>query len=128
MKTKSKVLDAALKVTIVGLLFGYIIYQSFNQEYQLAYYSRYTIAEITEIYYSGHLVEKVTYTYMVNGKEYERGANKLNKDVEVGKRYYLKFSTLNPKYSRILQNSIVPDSIKIAPAEGWETLPSVDKE
>ena len=59
--------------------------------------------------------------YAVKGEKYKRAATKGK--AEMGKRYYVKFSYLNPKHNWLLQDRPVPDSLKNAPLDGWKTIP-----
>lgn len=102
------------------LLSRYVLYESINQTVQLAYYSRYTVAKVNEVYGSSYYVQKIHYVFTANGLKFENGANKNN--VVLGKSYYVKYSYLNPEYSSLMDDFVVPDSI-IAPENGWEQLP-----
>ncbi len=112
-------------VVFLCALFGYIIYEAYSQTYELAYKARYTVGKVTEHSRSGHLVKKVDYKYFVNGVEYERREN--YQGGEIGKEYFVKYSTQTPTYSNLLQDMPVPDSIKSVPHEGWKEMPIKDK-
>jgi len=100
-------------------IFAIIFYFTISEVYQLAFCARYTIGEPIEIY--GTSIKHLKYVYYVNNKRYERGENYLGG--EIGRKYYVKFSYVNPRFSDFLQDMPVPDSITLAPTEGWEKIP-----
>jgi hypothetical protein len=108
-------------VVLLCVFFGYIFYQAYRQTNELAYKARYTVGEIIKFSMSGHLIKKIDYKFYVNEVEYIRREN--YQGGEIGRRYYVKFSSQTPTYSDFLQDVTVPDSIKAVPPEGWEEIP-----
>ena len=85
--------------------------------------ARYTIGITIKLW--GGKNESVDYYYVVNGKRYEGnysfGAN--HPIYIINERYFVLFSSENPENSQMLYTPRVPDSILIAPKDGWTVLP-----
>lgn len=71
----------------------------------------------------------VGYSYSINGVEY-KSSNQINLSGKkhVNKRFFVKYSPLNPKNSKILLEYPVPDWLIEAPPNGWEEIPKLDME
>jgi hypothetical protein len=106
---------------IIGLIV-YAFIHSIWGEYTLCKHGRYTIGITSGIHYTGKGGKKQDYEYKVNHEHYNASEPYLSTQ-ELGGRYYVKFSSKDPEISELLQDKLVPDSIKVAPPEGWEKLP-----
>jgi hypothetical protein len=110
-----------IEIPLFILVSLFCIFEIFSECNQLIKHPRYTIGVITEFYYSGYGVKSIRYTYKVNGVEYEKGA--FYSSGEIGRRYFVKFSSLNPRYNDLFEDSPVPDTLQYVPPEGWEKIP-----
>ena len=87
-------------------------------------YGNYTIGYIDRIYWPIVNHKKVSYEYIVNGKEYSKSSiYNSDKRPKKGHRYLVQFSLEDNSYSKIYQDIPVPDSIKQAPPGGWKERP-----
>lgn len=79
---------------------------------------KYTIGYATGKGWSGGSI--LNFEWSVNNKIYYGGSG-FNQDYNkfIGKRYFVKFSSIDFGNARILINMPVPDSIKEAPPVGW---------
>ncbi|RFM32363.1 hypothetical protein [Chitinophaga silvisoli] len=110
-----------ISISIVLLFFSTIVWIAIRG-YYLNKYSKYTIGHTKRIYYTGKGLQKVEYSYWVDGKEYE-GSDPYHDEVVPNGRYWIKFSSKIPDRSELLYDVIVPDNIKI-PDGGIDKLPS----
>lgn len=117
LKNFLKLIDKPLFILICVL----VIIEIYSECNQLMTHPRYTIGVITKFYRSGYAVKSIEYSYKVNGKEYLKG--EFYHSGEVGKRYWVRFSSKNPRYNELLDTSPVPDSILSVPPEGLEKIP-----
>ncbi|WP_187264282.1 hypothetical protein [Pontibacter beigongshangensis] len=115
-----------LNKLIPGIIFfgtlivvGYIAWRRNNL---LEEYPRYTIGTTTETYWTSASGKKLRYKYKVGGKIYT-GSNHYEDKTQVPARYFVWFSEVDPEVARILQDKPVPDTIKVAPPDGWKKLP-----
>jgi hypothetical protein len=73
----------------------------------------------------------VKYRFNIGSKElkdFEEIPNYLHqKIITSGGRYYVQYSSKNPGNRKLMLGYPVPDSIKIAPAEGWDYMPGYEK-
>lgn len=83
----------------------------------------YTIGFVKETYIASKH-KNLRYSYIVAHREYisSEGYNYKYKPI-VGKRYLVQYSNEDKSESFLYQNIPVPDSIKLAPLEGWKELP-----
>lgn len=87
-------------------------------------YGNYTIGYIDRIYWPIVNHKKVSYEYIVNGKEYSKSSiYNSDKRPKKGHRYLVQFSLEDNNVSDIFQDIPVPDSIKQAPPGGWKERP-----
>lgn len=103
------------------LFFSFVIIVAFRQWFHLFYYPRYTIAVPYDESRNAYYIKQIWFKYKVKDRIYIRRKNFLG--VQIGKRYYLKFSFKSPGINDLLQDKPVPDSIKAAPPEGWAKIP-----
>jgi hypothetical protein len=52
-----------------------------------------------------------------------RGANNLDLDKYINKKYFVKFSVENPKYSELFFDKPVPDDFVYNEGQTWKTIP-----
>ena len=110
-----------MEMTIFVLISLFCLSEIYNQCNQLITHPKYTVGVITKFYYSGYAVKSIKYKYQVNGIEYLKG--EFYQGGELGKRYFVKFSSENPRYNEFLENNLVPDSLQFVPTEGWDKIP-----
>ncbi len=90
--------------------------------------ARYTIGITGNKYYNPKSSKPIIeFSYCSNGVIFTGtesiGANCEKNVIAKGGRYFVEFSSKNPNNCELLLNSPVPDSILIAPDDGWNRLP-----
>lgn len=112
----------------LGLLIlpALLIYGFWRKE-QLKKYQKYTITTTIRQIRTLKNGLQIEHFYFVEGKKY---SHYFSKDERVniiypGGRYLLRYSKKNPDISEVLWKYPVPDSIKNAPSNGWDNIPSV---
>ena len=93
---------------------------------------KYTIGTTTGFHLAGTGSSLLYYDYSVLNKKYSdivgTGFNnvKTRKSI-LNKRYYMEFNIKYPASSYLFTGYMVPDSIKSAPPEGWDSIPYVGR-
>ena len=94
---------------------------------------RYTIGFVVDIKAARAGYQPV-YEYYVDGKMIKKrgSSNPLINSMQngykhLGKRYYVGFGEQRPQIGDIYLDYPVPDSIKIAPPNGWDSIPGVGR-
>lgn len=118
---KLKIFLRLIDKPVFVLICVLVIIEIYSECNQLMTHPKYTVGITTEFYYSGHGIKNIRYTYQVNGKVYEKG--KRHRGAQLGKRYFVKFSSLTPRYNELFQDSPVPDTLQFIPPEGWDKIP-----
>jgi hypothetical protein len=86
-------------------------------------HARYTIGITKGEAYASKGRHDISFSYSVQGNQYlmknayEYTANPNNA------RYFVKYDSLHPSNSSLLEDFPVPDSIKTAPPNGWKEMP-----
>lgn len=105
---------------VLGLVFAGYLVDSEKQD--LEENACYTIA-YTNGSYKRH-GEKVKYSFRFNGVNYNGVSHyKIDSLRTINGRYFLKFSSVDPRNKVFMEDLPVPDSIKAAPYSGWKRLP-----
>ena len=112
-----------IKKSILISFFALIIYEIFSEIYELRAYPKYTVAVIIKFRRGRYEIKETEYKFSVNGKEYLRAES--YRGGEVGKRYFVKFSSENPRREELLTDKPVPDTLQFIPPEGWDKLPKI---
>jgi hypothetical protein len=93
--------------------------------------AKYTIGVTGKIYKNPKSSKPtIKYTYAYKLKEYndrEHVDAKFEDIVAEKKRYYVEFSYNHPENSKLLLMYPVPDSVQIAPDDGWDYMPGYKK-
>ena len=106
-------------------LIALMVYFVWRREYYLSNYKKYTIGFTYGTSYDGKGIKYVDFKYKVNGVEYDSDWN--YRDCKIPGRYYLEYSSVKPSICLLHQSMPVPDSIKEAPANGWDSIPQSPK-
>lgn len=115
--------NIAKKVIIVGGIL-FIIFNIYSYYFALEANKRYSIGKVEKISSGSKGSYTVSFTFQINNKIIlAREQIYSYSDSMIGKSYFIKCNYKKPKFSFILLNCPVPDSIKEAPPEGWEKLP-----
>ena len=110
-------------IVFAVVFFGWLIYGTFGRSKAMSDHPRYTIGYVKKTGYvlgpSSH--SETLFNYYVNGKEYLGGesGDLLTDDT----RYLVKCGSQDPSFYDFYKKVPIPDSIKQAPPEGWETPP-----
>jgi hypothetical protein len=126
MKTMRKTFDKIIVIVailfVLSLIFIFIKTSVIDPS-RLVKEHRYTIAKITKVeaIVDGGLF--ADFTFRINNKCFQGGADLGHIKVIEGDRYFLKYYTKNPNNCYILFENPVPLELKEAPPEGWITLP-----
>jgi len=121
MKTNS-VVFILLSILLLAGIFEYF---RDNSDKELEKNHLYTIGRIKRIQMPDNGSEIVNYHYSVKGKEYSNFFSVLPENegqFRVGLRVLTMFLPTNPKRSRVLYESSVPDTLR-SPFNGWKELP-----
>ena len=124
---KTLINKIGIALVLSFILFGVII--SIIRGIKLENSHMYTIGQLYKIGGGGRSSPSLYYKYNINNKLFNVIHSQVTKNkifsskAEIGKRYYVKFEKDNPKNSEMLTDYPVPDSIKEAPVNGWDTLP-----
>jgi hypothetical protein len=109
---------------LILLIFPALITYSIWRHYQLKDFARYTIGTTTKRFITAKSGFQIEYIFYVNGKKYKGARNEYNYHIQYpGNRYFVKYSYKYPSQSEIQWNLPIPDSIKIAPPDGWQEIP-----
>jgi hypothetical protein len=100
----------------------YIFIHSCKRNNSLDKFPKYTIAITSKKFYTSSALEIVKYDFTYGNIVYH-GEGSCHECIIPDGRYYVKFSSDKPEFSEILQNKPVPDSIKVAPQNGWDSIP-----
>ena len=109
----------------VGII-GFMIYWSWRSNYYLSNYKKFTIGFVYATSYDGKATKYIDFKYKVSGVEY-KSSHSLYNCGKIPGRYYLEYSSVKPSICLLHQSMPVPDSIKEAPANGWDSIPQSPK-
>ncbi|MEM9982775.1 MAG: hypothetical protein AAF734_09770 [Bacteroidota bacterium] len=122
---KNVVAIGAFMVMILLIVLAYLDKKKDDKD--LKENARYTLGTTLETFYQYRGNKQLKYSYQVKGKIYQ-GFVLYKRGVKVqGGRYYVAFSTTDPRNSKFLYNYAVPSEIQNVPPEGWKTLPRYEK-
>lgn len=82
----------------------------------------YTVGTLQDVFQLGE-IEMVRFTFSVNGETYEGQARRLDGMDVPGGRHLVQFFKGAPERCLLVPDREVPDSLKVIPGEGWETVP-----
>jgi len=115
-------------VVIIAVLSGIFFYENWKAN-KLEENFRYTIGKVKGYEGLARGGAALIYHFSYNGIGYqEERPIDLSKDRRaqlIGKRFIVKFNPKNPKISRIQLDSLVTDSLLVAPPNGWKDLVNV---
>ena len=112
-----------LSIVLMAAFFGWLIYGIFGRSKAMSDHPRYTIGYVEKTGYvigpSSH--SETIFNYYVNGKQYVGGksGDLLTDDT----RYLVKCGSQDLSFYFFYKKVPIPDSIKQAPPQGWETPP-----
>lgn len=111
-------------IVILLLFLVFVFGSSLIDSYRLNQNNRYTIGVILKITPDIDSGPEATYYIRVNGDYSERFISTSTKrHIKVGQRYFVRFEPDNISNTELLINKPVPDSIQVAPPDGWAKLP-----
>lgn len=123
--SKKKAYYAINVVAIISVLAGIFFYENWKA-HTLEENLRYTIGKVKGYEGLPRGGTALIYHFSYNGIRYqEKRPIDLSKDRKaqlIGKRFIVKFDSKNPKISSIKLNSLVTDSLLMAPPNGWKDL------
>ena len=110
-----------LRLCFAAVIILYALWRS----YQINHDIRYTIATTIRRISTPRNNSEIEYKFSVSGKQFTSiGADIKKYDIQYpNKRYYIKFPYKSPGTNEIQWDRPVPDSIIVAPADGWKELP-----
>lgn len=111
-----------IPLLVAILVYYYFQGEEFEKEIQLK--GRFTIGQITSTR-PGRPEPDLVFRYIINGVLYLSQTPPYDKSL-IGKRFYVAYLDDDKKDGVILLFYPVPDSIKEAPSNGWNTIPKVD--
>ena len=114
-----------LRLCIAAIIILYAIWRS----YQVNHDIRYTVATTIRLISTPRNNSEIEYKFSVGGKiitSFGADIKKYNIQYPNG-RYFVKFPYKSPGANEIQWDQPVPDSIIVAPTEGWKELPSLKK-
>lgn len=119
MRLKNK--NGLLAGIILSLIIGIPLVNFFLRKYRLNSDYRYTIAKV---YDSKYLMygKDAWYYFHYKGIKY-KNSDPMDKRIEEGNWYLVKFSVENPKLSKLLFDYHVADSTIEVPDSGWLEIP-----
>jgi hypothetical protein len=109
-------------IIFFGGLAALIIHGLWNR-HLLKTYPHYTIGTTIQTYWTFASGKQLEYGYTVNNKYYKNSDSYDDKSKVPGGKCFVKLYVNDPNISEILQDKPVPDSIKIAPPQGWKEIP-----
>lgn len=125
MRRRSKKQSDKIGVTILIILVIIFIFSGFlelDTRTEIKEYGRYTIGYTTQVFYKKG-VRWIRYVYYVGGVKYQSNTGLSRNVVYPNGRYYVHFSSKNPKNEKFLDKRPVPESIREVPDDGWATIP-----
>jgi hypothetical protein len=126
--------EAPLKntITLLGLstFVGYGFYNYYVRGGKLRAQHHYAIATVYKTHWSGKSGKFADARYQVRGQEYHvsADADKWYGQPLVGRRFLVEFYPPDPTIDVLLLAAPVPDSLRIAPPNGWPQPPFWFKE
>lgn len=111
-----------------ALIFLVVVYAHIKNEIvyknQLKNDHRITIAVIYEINTVLNGEPEINYRFKYDGKEFASWVQIVRwREFSIGQRVYVIFYPKNPKNNDMIIDTIVPDSIKQIPENGWPEIP-----
>ena len=106
--------DKKLPIIVVPIFFSFFIYQNAYHLYEMHKYGKFTICKITGVTYIGSN-QNLEYVYYVNDSLYTYHSDPPGKDIkkQKGNYYVVKYSTRNPKMTKVYLDSLVRDARRI---------------
>ena len=109
-------------VLIGFILLIFLVYFIVDKIVMDTFYRRYTIGKPIKVYNYSPGLKGINYKFQYKGNEYI--GDKFYQGCDTSKFYIVRFSYLNPEVNLLLQNKLIPDSVKVAPYEGWSAIPN----
>jgi hypothetical protein len=121
MKNMNVTRRYTLRLCVAGAIFIYAIWRLYRVSHDI----RYTVATTTGRIFTPRNHFAIEYQFKVNNKVYSSSGPEISKyNIRYPNgRYYVKFPYKSPGASEILWDRPVPDSITMAPTDGWKELP-----
>lgn len=121
----NKIIDRIVLVLLFAGLFSIIfvgVIKDILKEHDVNSNPRYTIG-VTVKFWGDRRGGSIDFEYIVNKVKYKGSVRDDGKMLYPGGRYYVVYSWKNPEHGYLLPDWAVPDSIKIAPPNGWDKVP-----
>jgi hypothetical protein len=93
------------------------------RKYNRDNYARYTIGITRGECFANRTNHDVKFIYYILNKKYINQNVYDFKSKPINGRYFVKYDSLHPSNSVLLQDFPVPDSVKTAPPNGWKEIP-----
>lgn len=112
-------------ISLLFLIIGLVAIKYFNDKKKLENEHRITIGRVDSFVIGARSGYILDYSFSVDSQEYKCDDVVYdNPENLVNKRFFVAFSPSNPKNSKILLTSPVPNHIDKAPLKGWDEMPN----